>query len=158
VITFQRIVFFAQWAAAVLAPFWLFASPGAFKGGWAVVLALFTAPLLLTAMIIPPIVCVATKRTRRSRTAPRVYSFLAVALWATVFLHGTSIESDSDIEHFPSWLENLGASSTTSDTVFALSAVVIVLLALSAIVAVFVGALRRPRTPAPAGASVQQSD
>jgi hypothetical protein len=158
VIIFQRIVFFAQWVAAFLAPFWLFASPGAFKGGWAVVLALFTAPLLLTAMIIPPIVCVAVTKTRRSMRAPAVYSFLAVALWATVFLHGTSIASDSDVEHFPSWLENAGVAPALSEVIFALTAILIALLALSSIVAVFVGALRRPRTPAGAGVSVQQGD
>jgi hypothetical protein len=137
---FRRIVFFAQWPAAVLAPIWLFIAPGAFQPGWSAVLALITGPLLFIVMIVPAIICVSARTVRRSGMAPAVYAVLVVLLWIAVLVFGLAFPGSSDVKAYPSFLEGAGASADTADAVAAVCTLAVIGLSIGIIVAASVGA------------------
>ena len=138
--TFRRIVFFAQWPAAFLAPIWLLVAPGAFQPGWAAVLATLTAPLLFLITIVPPIICVCVGNVRRSRMAPAAYSVLVAAMWVAVVVFGISFPGASDVRSYPSLIEHAGVSSDAADSIATVSILAMIGLSVAIIVAAAVGA------------------
>ena len=113
-LTWRRIVFVAQWFAAALLPVWWFVQPGAFNPGWAAVLMLFVAPILLVLLIVSSLVAVLARPGKPVAAVSGGYAIAAPLSWLFAFLLPLAMEGASDARSYPSAFELLGMPSAVA--------------------------------------------
>lgn len=110
-------VYRIQWIVPILIGVWWFLAPGAGIGGWATLMMLFVAPVLVVLLIVPAIVSVASRHNRSEGMVPKPYAIAAPVPWILLLVPPAALEGADDVRSYPSILENIGLPAAAAGPV-----------------------------------------
>ncbi len=145
-----RAIVILQWVLAVVLPAFVAIGRG-FVGaqlGWMAVFGVFYGPILIVALLVPPILVLFDRPARHGRTVRRHYATATIVLWIALVVAGLSIPDAGDSGSVPTALSTwTGMSDEASGAIFTVAAVIAVLSWGVALVMAIVG-IRRGRSDA----------
>lgn len=143
-----RFVFYAQWPAAVFLPVFFFLGRGyvGAEVGWLGFFGIVYGLVVIAVLLVPPVITLFDPEVRRGRATRVAYDIATAVLWLGFVLAGLSVPDAGDSGPLDSALMAwFGIAAETSAAVFAISAFLIGLAYLAALVLSIMG-VRRGRT------------
>lgn len=148
-----RMIFVAQWIAAVFLPVFVFIGRG-FVGaqlGWMSVLGVVYGAFLILLLAIPPVVALFDTVARRARSARQSYAISSAVLWLALVVMGLTIPDAGDSGHLDTALMAwFGMSYEASVIVFSIALAIGIVAWLTALGTAIGGIVSARRAPAAA--------
>ncbi|MDY0908263.1 hypothetical protein [Microbacterium sp. CFBP9034] len=132
-----RIVFYAQWAMALLLPVFFFLGRGAVGAelGWMAIVGIVYGAVVVGLLLIPPVLTLFDTEVRRARATRVRYDLASAVLWLGFVLGGLTVPDSGDSGHLNSALMSWwNITEETSQALFVISAVLVGLAYLAMLV------------------------
>ncbi len=137
---FGRLVFIAQWVMVLALPLWVVAGRAALgvELGWMGVIGIVYSPVMIVALLLPPLVSLFDAEVRRAKAERSGYSRAMVLAWAATFFAAFALPDADDDGALDSALTAwTGMSELVSSTIaLALFAVAGVALVVALVLAI----------------------
>jgi len=137
-----RVVFYAQWALALLLPLFFFLGRGSVGAelGWMAIVGIVYGAIVVALLLVPPILTLFDAEVRRARATRVRYDIASAVLWLGFVLGGLTVPDSGDSGHLDSVLMSWwNITYETSQALFVISAVLIGLAYVTTIVLAIMG-------------------
>jgi hypothetical protein len=146
-----RVVYYAQWPAAVFLPVFFFIGRGNVGAGvgWLGFFGLVYGVIVIAVLLVPPVLTLFDREVRRARATRLWYDIASAVLWLGLLVAGMTVPDAADSGPLDTVFMNwFGISAETSAALFALAAGVTGLAYLASVVTALRGVAAARRAQA----------
>jgi hypothetical protein len=146
-----RVVYYAQWPAAVFLPVFFFIGRGNVGAGvgWLGFFGLVYGVIVIAVLLVPPVLTLFDREVRRARATRLWYDIASAVLWLGLLVAGMTVPDAADSSPLDTVFMNwFGISAEASAALFALAAGVTGLAYLASLVTALRGVAAARRAQA----------